>query len=303
MKKKLFALLMFFLVLLLFGCRNQGNEPVPSSSMQKSKEELKIVTSFYPMYIMALNITRDVPGVQVVNLTKPVTGCLHDYQLTPENMKCLQDAEMMIVNGAGMEAFLEKVIKQYPDLKIIEACKGLQMIKNQSDGEPNPHLWVSVSGAMEQVKNIEKQITVLDPVNAKAYQKNSAAYLKKLEILQNDMHKVLDHVQNRNIVTFHEAFPYFAREFNLNIAAVVEREPGSEPSAGELAKTVKTIKEMGIKVIFAEPQYSVKAAETIARETEAKVYYLDPAVTGSADPDGYIKIMQKNLKVLQEALL
>jgi zinc transport system substrate-binding protein len=119
------------------------------------------------------------------------------------------------------------------------------------------------------------------------------------------MHQELDLLPNKQIITFHEAFPYFAQEFNLKIAAVIEREPGAEPTPKEMEETIEKIKAAKIKALFAEPQYSVKAAEAIARETGAKVYTLNPAVTGEAKPeaiDDYIKIMEGNITVLKEAL-
>ena len=106
----------------------------------------------------------------------------------------------------------------------------------------------------------------------------------------------------RDIVTFHEAFPYFAKEFDLRIAAVIEREPGPEPAAAELAQTIDLVRASGVKALFAEPQYPARAAESIARETGARVYTLDPAVTGPMDADAYIHIMDANLRVLEEAL-
>jgi zinc transport system substrate-binding protein len=108
--------------------------------------------------------------------------------------------------------------------------------------------------------------------------------------------------KGRKIITFHDAFPYFAEEFGLSIAAVVEREPGSAPSAKDLSETIDLIRKAGIKVLFSEPQYPATAVETIARETGAKVYLLDPGVTGPDDPGAYITIMKANLKTLLEAL-
>jgi len=300
MKVKGLLIIMLIFMLVSTACGEQGNNAIQSSEMVS--EKVKIVTSFYPIYIMTLNVTKDIPGVEVVNMTKPFTGCLHDYQMTTDDMKSLQDAQIMIVNGAGMEPFLDKVIKQQPHVKIIEASSGLDLLTNESDGEPNPHLWVSISCAMAQVQKISEQLSAIDPVRGKAYEENASAYVQKLASLRTEMHQVLDSIPNRNIITFHEAFPYFAQEFNLNIAAVIEREPGAEPSAGELARIISTINETGIKALFAEPQYPPEAAEVIARETGARVYYLDPGVTGPMDPNAYITIMKKNLDVLQEAL-
>jgi zinc transport system substrate-binding protein len=116
------------------------------------------------------------------------------------------------------------------------------------------------------------------------------------------MHQALDGLPVREIVTFHEAFPYFASEFGLRIAAVVEREPGSEPSAAELARTVEIVRKSGAKAVFAEPQYPAKAAQAVAREAGVRVSVLDPAVDGAEDPGSYIRTMDANLAVLREAL-
>jgi zinc transport system substrate-binding protein len=120
--------------------------------------------------------------------------------------------------------------------------------------------------------------------------------------LRDSMHASLDRFSGRRIVTFHEAFPYFAREFGFVVTAVIEHEPGTAPSAGELAKTISVIRNAGVKVLFTEPQYPPDIAETIARETGARIFQLDPAVTGPDDPDAYIEIMKKNLEVLKVAL-
>ena len=134
------------------------------------------------------------------------------------------------------------------------------------------------------------------------YRKNTDAYVARLEALRVRMQSELASFKGKKIITFHEAFPYFAQEFGLEIAAVVEREPGSEPSAKELAETVDLIRNSGIKSLFSEPQYPVTAVDTIAKETGATVYVLDPAVTGPDDPDAYLNIMEKNLVILKKAL-
>jgi zinc transport system substrate-binding protein len=281
-----------------------GNSYQNSANAKSENNRLTIVTSFYPMYVHTINVIKDVKGVNLINMTKPQTGCLHDYQLTPDDLKTLEKAKVFVINGAGMEAFLAKILKQMPKLKIIEASKGITLIKGDGEEGDNPHVWVSISNAIQQVKNIGNQLAKIDPANGDQYRKNADAYIKKLETLKKKMHQGLDGIHNRNIITFHEAFPYFAKEFKLKIVAVIEREPGSEPSAKELADTVKTIKKSKVKGLFAEPQYPAKAAETIARETGVKVSILDPAVTGEAngDTNAYLKVMEKNLKSLQEAL-
>lgn len=298
MKSRILKVICFIIILtsVFSGC-TKGRQNVSEKSHLTT-----IVTSFYPMYIFTKNVVKDTEGVQVINMTEPQTGCLHDYQLIPADLKTLEKADAFVINGAGMEAFMNKVIQQRPDLRIVEAAKDIKLLKDEN-GEENPHVWVAISGAIQEVKNIAEGLADIDEKNADAYRKNAEEYIKLLEAQKDKMHKELDKFENKDIVTFHEAFPYFAEEFNLNIVSVVEREPGTEPSARELAELIDKIKSSNVKTLFAEPQYSQKAAESIAQQTGAKVYLLDPVVTGEKDAaaDSYIKTMDQNLKVLVEA--
>ncbi len=261
----------------------------------------RILCSFYPIYVMALNIAGDVPDVSVECMTESVVGCLHDYELTPRDLKRFGHADVFIANGAGMESFLEKALNQVPTLRVIEAAAGIPLLEGD-----NPHVWVSISGAMQETRNIAAGLESADPVHASAYARNAQIYLTRLDELRTRMHAALDHVKHRKIVTLHEAFPYFAKEFGLQIAGVVEREPGADPSAGELRRTIDTIRASGVTAIFAEPQYSARAMEVVQREAGIPVRILDPAVTGPREPaqarGAYLQAMEKNLIVLREAL-
>ena len=329
MKFKLAKILSLLLTtsLLLIGC----NKVQDTNNINKNEDNtLNIVTSFYPIYISTLNIVKDIPNVNLTNMTKAQTGCLHDYQLTPQDLKTLENADILVIDGAGMESFLEDIISQYPNIKIIDASKGLNLLEDDThdhdhdnehahdhdhenehdhdhdhDHEYNAHVWVSVSGNIDQVKNIASQLETLNPENKDLYEANTNTYISKLENLKAEMHSELDNLPNRDIITFHEAFPYFAQEFNLNIVGVIEIEPDSEPSAKEIENIISTIKEHNIKALFTEPQYSSRVAQTIANETGASVYELDPIVTGDSNSnayDDYINKMKENLNVLKEAL-
>jgi zinc transport system substrate-binding protein len=291
-------LLLVFCLTLLSACSSQTGK---KDEKVNNDNSIIIDTTFFPIYIEAMNITKDIPGVKLVNIAPPATGCLHDYQLTPDDLKRMSEADILIINGAGMEYFTNKIISQLPGLQIVDASRGIPLI-NSGGSDPNPHVWVSITNTIQQVKNIGEQLAVLDPGHASQYAFNVSAYVSKLEELRTRMHQVVDGAGSREIITFHEAFPYFAQEFDLHITAVIEREPGSEPSAAELAETIKIIEDTGTKVLFIEPQYPARSADTIARETGTKVYVLDPAVTGTLEPDAYLNIMEKNMEILQEAL-
>lgn len=307
MKNKFIKLILLSIAMvsLLTGC-SSSKETVNIDT----NEKLKIVTSFYPMYILTSNVAKDINNVEVINLTKPYTGCLHDYSITTNEMKILENSDVFVINGAGMESFMDKIIKQMPKLNIIEASEGIELLEagceetNDENHEHNvnPHVWLSVSKAIEQVKNIESMLSNYDKPNKDKYKKNAEEYIAKLGTLKEEMHNSLDNIEDKNIITFHESFPYFAEEFDLNIVGVIEREPGSQPNAKELQETIKLIKSLDVKAIFTEPQYPAKVAETISKETGVKIYTLDPIVTGEMDLDSYINIMEKNLKTLKEAL-
>ena len=299
---KILSLLMLVLSLALVGCGGTDKAAEKPADKQPA-QPFRIVTSFYPMYVATINITQGVDGVEVHNMTKPQTGCLHDYQLMTEDMKTLENADAFVINGAGMEDFMDKVTEQQKNLKVIDASRGIKLIHDE-EGD-NPHVWLSVTDAIQQVRNIADQLKEADPAHSDAYEKNAAAYIEKLTSLKTEMHAALDNVPHKDIVTFHEAFPYFAEEFHLNIIGVVEREPGTEPTPTELQETIEQVKGLSAKVLFTEPQYSPAAAETIARETGAKIYTLDPVVTGEATPaakDAYLDTMRKNMNTLKEAL-
>ena len=281
-----------------------------SSTPEKTDEKV-VVTSFYPIYIMALNVVGAAPNVSVRNLTPPFTGCLHDYSITVNDMKKLAGASLFATNGAGMESFMQKIVAQHPDLKLVELARGIPLIRGEGglpagalaqEGLPNPHVWTSVSNAITEVRNLGEAMAEFDPAHADLYRANANRYVAKLDALRTRMRSELAPYRGRKVVTFHEAFPYFAQEFGLVIAAVVEREPGSQPSAQELARTIDLIRKHGIRTIFTEPQYPASAAAAIARETGARVYVLDPAVTGPDDPDAYLRAMEANLAVLVRAL-
>lgn len=276
----------------------------PAAAAQLPAQEthaIKVMTSFYPVYIIAKNVARDVPGVSVENLSPSFTGCLHDYAVTSGDMKRLSNAQVLAVNGAGMESFLDRVSAQMPRLRVVPVSGGIPLIKQGRNEGANPHVWASISLYITQVKNFANAMEQIDPWHKQHYERNASVYIGRLEALRQRMIAELAPYKGRAIITFHEAFPYFAQEFGLVVIAVIEREPGSEPSARELADTITLIKRNGITALFSEPQYPSAAARAIAQETGAQVYVLDPAVTGPDDYDAYIAIMENNVSVLKKA--
>jgi zinc transport system substrate-binding protein len=212
----------------------------------------------------------------------------------------LADADLLLANGAGMETFLGKVQEQAPSLRVVEVSDGIPLM----DG--NAHVWVSFEGARQQVDNITAALVEAAPGQADAFRANAEKYKSALAALDEKMRTALAPYAGTPVVTFHEAFPYFARHFKLDLVGVIARESGAEPSARELADTIELVRTRRVKALFAEPQFPDKSVQVIARETGLKVYELDPVVTGPSEPSeargAYLHAMEKNLAVLQEAL-
>jgi len=293
--KKLLAL---FLALLL----------VPAAALGET-----VVTSFYPIYLFTLNLLDGVEGVEVRNLAAPGTGCLHDYQLSTGDMKALSSADVFLINGAGMESYLAFAMEAFPDLRVVDASQGIELLAedghddhdDHDHGDFNAHIWLDAENAQQMVRNLAQGLMEACPEQAEAIASNRDAYLTRLSALDEELTEGLQAVQGKEIITFHEAFPYFAKAYGLTVAAVVAREPDTALSPRELAGLVELIREKGNPPLFTEPQYEDTAAKTLSQETGAPIYALDPVVTG---PDKDIPLtlyedrMRQNMQVLLEAL-
>ena len=273
-----------------------------------------VVTSFYPIYLFARSLTEGVAGVDVRNLAAQGTGCLHDYQLQTGDMKALAQADVFLINGAGMESYLSHVTGAFPELPVVDASVGITLL--EADGEEhdhdhahdhavNAHVWLDAQNAALMVTNLCEGLSAAMPEHRAAFESNRDAYLARLAALHAELQAGLANLPMKDIVTFHEAFPYFARAYGLNVAAVVNQEPGDSLSPAALSKLIHLVQELGVPPLFTEPQYEDMAAQTVARETGARVYVLDPIVTGPEDDAAltrYEDVMRQNMQVLLTAL-
>ena len=292
---------------------------LPAASLAET-----VVTSFYPIYLFALNLTDGLDGVEVHNLAAPGTGCLHDYQLQTSDMKKLAQADVFLINGAGMESFLPGVTDAFPDLPVVDASAGVDLLDaevegvvidahgededhdhDHADGSYNAHIWLDAANAQIMVSNLAEGLMAALPDRAEAIAANRDAYFARLAALDAELTEGLAGLPHKDIITFHEAFPYFARAYGLNVAAVVNREPGDALSPARLAELVQVVRDLGAPPLFVEPQYDDMAARTLSAETGAPVYQLDPVVTGPEEDiplTYYEDMMRQNMAVLQEAL-
>jgi len=272
-------------------------------------EEMRIMASFYPIYILAMPVFEGVEGVALDCMTAPETGCLHDYQLLVSDMMKLSEAEALIVCGAGMENYLPDVSKQFPNLTVIDCSQGIDLLpedvhhQEEADEaeEYNAHTWLDAQNAIRIVKTIAEGAGTLFPEKAEQLNANAEAYIARLEALDAEIREQLLPVAGGKIVTFHEAFPYFARAYGLEIAAVISEEHEDTLSPAQLTAVIETVREAGNPPLFTEPQYSDAAAFAVAAETGAQIYELDPLASGEISPDAYEQGMRRNARAILNA--
>ncbi len=258
---------------------------------EKKDDGITIVTSFYPMYIASLNICQDVKGITLENLSEPETGCLHDYQLTPEDMKLLQSADVFVVNGGGIEEFLTEVAKECPNLTIIDASEGIDLI------EDNAHVWMSIPSHKKQIENIAAGLIKVDQANQSSYEKNRDSYLKKIGELEDMEKELAERISNDDsVVIFQEAYAYFARDFGLSVAYTMDLDEERQISAGEVSDVISAIDESECGLIIADELYGKEMAELVTNQTTAQVIYVDTMVRGDYKADSYLLKMRQNIQ-------
>lgn len=300
MKRKYGFVTVLLLVLLLAGVGLTRLYVANESG--KEQEQFKVVTSFYPMYIAALNVIGDSSDVVLENLSEPQTGCLHDYQLTPADMKLLSTADVFVVNGGGIESFLSDVAESYPDLTVVNASENVNLLtEEEEEGAENAHAWMNIPDYMEQVQTIADGLAEKDASHADIYQENVKTYLKKLSALEEDASEAEQLASGTDIIIFHEAYAYVAQEYGMNVVYTLDLDEERQVSAGEVADVVEQIQDHGVKIVLAEELYGKDMGDTIERETDAKVYYLDTLVRGEYDADSYLDAMKENIRILKEA--
>ena len=293
MKNKYVFVTVMLAVLLFLGVGL--TEIYVNHTEEKEDGQYTVVTSFYPMYIAALNVVGENDHIRLENLSEPQTGCLHDYQLTPADMQLLSTADAFIINGGGIESFLGEVAEQYPDLTIINASEQVDLI------EDNAHAWMNIEDYMTQVKTIEAELSAADPADAEQFSENTEAYLAKLSSLKEQADAVKPLTEGKNIVIFHEAYEYVAEEFGMQVSYVMDLDEERQVSAGEVADVVRTVTDGGVRVILAEELFGKDMGDSVESETDAKICYLDTLVRGDYDADSYLNAMQQNITLLKEA--
>ena len=294
-QKKVIIIIVIILAILLVGFIVWKN--INKNNIQDDGK-LKIVTSFYPIYIIAENITEGASNVELENMADVNVGCLHDYTLTTEDMKKVEKADVFVINGLGMENFVDKVINSNNTMQVIDSSSGIEnIIKN--DDETNAHIWTNINNYITQVKNISERLQQIDSKNANIYKENEENYINQLEKLEAEYIQKLESLKGKKVVNLNEAFEYLGQELQMEMTTIETNHEESTMSAEMMSSIIEKMKNENIQMILVDKNDNKTMAETIANETGAKIYELDSGLKGSIEKDAYINMVKYNMEILQ----
>jgi len=250
----------FLLILLLsVGCG-------PVVATPESTSKIKITVSILPQQYFVERIGGQYVDVNVMVLPgeSPAT-----YEPKPEQLKALSQADAYVSIGVPFEdVWLERIASANPDMLMVDTTKGIERVGD------DPHIWLSPKLVKVQAQTIYDALAQLDPTHTEAYQANLNGFLVDIDALDTEIRTTLAGVKSRKYMVFHPSWGYFARDYELEMIPIEIN--GQEPSAAELANLISEAKEEGIKVIFAQPEFSTRDAETIAREIGGEVLLISP---------------------------
>lgn len=309
MLRKILPLLLS-LCLILSSC---GSVP------QKEEGNFHIVATTYPVYLFASEVTRGVSSVSVTLLVDQPVSCLHDYTLSVKDMKTLEQADVVLLNGAGLEESMAATLATLDSTPQLDTSHGVTLLEgshsdhSHEDGklpagheqEADPHIWLDPLRACQMMENIAQGLGEQDPDNATLYHTNATLAIEQIRQAYTVLKPQLENLPCREMIPFHDGFSYFADAFGLTVLTAIEEEAGSEASAKEVATIVAEIKEHQIPAIFTEVNGADATAQLIHQECGVPIYTLDLMMHGKEGQapgvSTYLELLQANVDTLREA--
>jgi len=289
--------LLFIPLLMVQGC---------SKASKTSTGKKKIAATIFPLYDIARNIAGD--KVEVVEILPPGASP-HTYELTPRQVKQLQGVSVVFGIGHDLDNWADTLVDTLPDVRKIVVDEGIHLkefLAHEEHGAhehkgANPHYWLSVENGKTIAENIARELMRIDAANESYYRANLEAYLTDLDNLKRDISDRFDTLSDKKIITFHDAWFYFANEFGLEMVGTFEPFPGKQPTPRYLAELQETAKRNNVRAIFSEPQLSNEAIASFVSDIGLELYVLDP-LGGVEGRDSYIKLFNYNADVITKAL-
>ncbi|MDJ0843900.1 MAG: zinc ABC transporter substrate-binding protein [Crocosphaera sp.] len=314
-----------FTGLMVIACSTEPTAPTSSDSTSSTSSGPKIVTTFLPVHLFTKAVVGDTGQVDV--LIAPGAE-VHDYQATPEDAKLLAQADILVENGLGMEAFLSDLVANAgnSELQQIDASEGIEVMEGEHKHDEHghdehkhdedkdkegkhghhhhagkdPHVWLDPVLAQQQIANIRDKLIEIDPDNADSYRSNAGAYIQQLQQLDSEFKEKLAPVQGCNFITFHDAFGHLAQRYGLQQEAIVHI-PEDSITPQDIQRVQQLAKEHSVKALLTEPGIEDKRIEQISSDLNLSLEAINPLESGETDPQYYFQAMRNNLEALLRA--
>jgi len=288
----------------------------PQKDESTAEGKTKIAATIPPLK----SIASEIAGDQIeVELVLPSGASPHTFEPTAGDLSRLENAEMVLAIGHGLDDWATPIAESLgavtktvdQDIELLEMSADAhsdedhhdhnteaetEHAHSHADQTVNPHYWLSVTNAKQIAKNIAGEITALDSQNQELYERNLAQYEAELDQLNSDIRNELASIPNRNIVTFHNAWPYFAADYDLEVVATFEPSPGKEPTPQYLKELQEAVAEYNVKTIFTEPQLSTQSLQSFLDDMDVSVAVLDPL-----GGDSYLEMMRQNAAAISDS--
>lgn len=293
--KKLFVILSIVIVLGLLSAQYFFYKKSPPT---ETDSKLRIATTIFPIYDIARNIVGD--RAVIIPTSR---GNTSPHTLVPDTdiKNRLRDTQIIFTTGSDVDSWIRDFV---PSASIVPISENIDIIHTTTNGTLDYHYWLSFANAITISQAIADALVELDPKNTDYYRANEAVYIKKLQNAEQESKEKFSTITQKNIVTFHSAWYYFANQYDLRVVNVYQKIPGVEPTKIESNEFLQTIKKYRLKTIFNEPQLSSRSIETFAKKNTLDLVTLDPmeGAEASDESKSYISIMKENVEKIVNAL-
>ena len=264
---------------------------------EAAQVKLKVAATIFPLADIAKQVAGN--NAEIITILPPGANP-HTFELVPKTIKQLEGASVIFVVGHTFDHWVEAVGESIQGIKVIPVDSHIDLIRSEN-AVADPHYWLSITNAKQIALNIAQALTDFDPHGKSQYQENLQVYLSKLDETDRKIKALFSGLSSREIITYHNGWQYFARDYGFKIVGNVESSQGSEPTPARFRELSKTISKHKVKVLFSEPAVSRRLAESLARDFGLRLYELDP-FGGSDGKMDFLTLMAANAHVMHEAL-
>ena len=312
MKKIYMAVLAIIMSLGLISCSNN----IKKEEVNKYNDKIKVYATIFPVYDFAKNIGKD--KIEL-NYIVPPSSEPHDYEISAKTIKDIQNADLLIKNGLGIDGFSDNIKSESDKLNILVASEGIEKITYKEEGHDedqieeehehgkyDPHVWLDINNAIKECENIKNEFIKIDSKNKGYYEENYNNYVKELKDLQEEYNANLKDIKNKTILVSHDAYGYLCKEYGINQISITGINPNQEPSMSKIAELTNYAKDNNIKYILFDGLVNPKVSQTIANEAKINteiLYSLDGITKDDFNNnEDYISLMERNLETLKIVL-